>query len=62
MMKTLNCDLCEAMAEGESFEDWMKALQPHYMQAHADVMKDPSHGKAHMQKWMAQNRARFAAA
>lgn len=38
-MKTLKCDLCEVTAEGETFEAWMKALMPHYMQVHADMMK-----------------------
>lgn len=47
-MKTLKCDLCEVTAEGETFEEWMKALQLHYGEAHADVMNDPSHGKEHM--------------
>jgi len=32
------------------------------MQAHADVVNDPSHGKADMEKWMAENKARFEAA
>ena len=61
-MKSLQCDRCEFIAEGETFEDWMKALQPHYMQAHADVMNDPANGPEEMQKWMADNRARFDAA
>ncbi len=58
-MKTLKCDLCNATAEGETFEEWMKALQPHYMQAHAEVMSDQTRGKEHMEQWMAENRARF---
>lgn len=66
-MKTLKCDLCEVTAQGETFEEWMKALMPHYMEAHADVMK----GKAgltdeekqeEMKKWMAENKTRFDAA
>jgi len=61
-MKTLKCDLCEVTAEGETFEDWMKALHPHYMEAHADVMKDPNPDKEKMEKWMAENKARFEAA
>jgi len=61
-MKTLKCDMCEVTAEGETFEEWMKALRPHYMEAHADVMNDPSHGKGHMEKWMAENKERFDAA
>ena len=60
-MKTLKCDLCEVTAEGETFEAWMKALMPHYMQAHADVMNDPKNGKAEHEKWMVENKARFEA-
>ncbi len=66
-MKTLTCDLCEATAQGETFENWMKALMPHYMQAHADVMKGKANltdeeKKAEQMKWMAENKARFDAA
>ena len=60
-MKTLKCDLCEVTAEGETFEAWMKALMPHYMQAHADVMNNPSKTKEDQQKWMVENKARFDA-
>ncbi len=55
-MKTLTCDLCEVTAEGTTFEEWMKALQPHYMQAHPEVMSDP---KGDMDKWMTENKVRF---
>lgn len=61
-MKDLKCDLCDHVAQGETFEDWMMALMPHYMEAHADVMKDPEKGEEEKQKWMAENRARFDAA
>jgi hypothetical protein len=61
-MKTLKCDLCEATASGETFEEWMEALKPHYFSAHADVMKDPSKTQADMEKWMAENNVRFDAA
>ena len=61
-MTTLKCDLCEATADGDTFEDWMKALMPHYMQEHADVMNDSSKGEAEQQRWMAENRVRFDAA
>ncbi len=66
-MKTLKCDLCEVTAEGETFEEWMKALMPHYMEAHADVMKDihdktEEEMKKHQEQWMAENKARFEAA
>ena len=62
LMKTLKCDLCDATAEGESFEEWMSTLRPHYMEAHADVMSAASHTKEDMENWMAENRARFEAA
>ncbi len=58
-MKTLSCDRCEHLAKGESFEDWMQDLMPHYMEAHADFMKDPSNGEAERAAWMTENRARF---
>ena len=58
-MKILKCDLCEVTVEGETFEQWMTALQPHYMQSHVDVMNDPKNGKEEMEKWMVENKARF---
>ena len=61
-MKTLSCDLCDVTADGETFEAWMQALHPHYMEAHSDVMNDPANGKEAMEKWMADNKARFDAA
>jgi len=61
-MKTLKCDLCDVTADGETFEDWMKALYPHYAEAHADVMSDSSKTEEDRHKWMAENRARFDAA
>lgn len=65
-MKTLKCDLCEVTADGETFEDWMKALQPHYMQAHADIMKNHKNEtqeemNSKMNNWMVENKARFDA-
>ncbi len=58
-MKTMACDLCEHTAQGETFEAWMQALKPHYMDAHKDVMEDPANGKEEMMKWMMVNKARF---
>ena len=59
-MKTLKCDLCDQEAQGETFEEWMKALQPHYMEDHAEVMKNGT--EEERMKWMAENKARFNAA
>jgi len=59
-MKTLKCDLCEHETQGETFEEWMLALHPHYMEVHADVVKE---GTAEKRKqWMTDNKARFDAA
>ena len=63
MMITLKCDLCEVTAEGETFEQWMNALKPHYAEAHNDVMNSKKgtseEMEAEMMKWMADNKARF---
>jgi hypothetical protein len=66
-MKTLKCDMCEHEAQGETFEDWMTALMPHYMEAHADIMNNKAGAsKEEMDKgqakWMFDNKARFDAA
>ena len=61
-MKTLKCDLCDVTADGETFEDWMKALHSHYSDAHADVMSDSSKTEEDRKNWMTENRARFDAA
>ncbi len=60
-MKTLQCDLCEVTVKGETFEDWTRALIPHYMEAHTDVMNDPHKTKDDQQRWMLENRSRFEA-
>lgn len=60
-MKTLKCDLCQATAEGETFEMWMENLKSHYMTAHADVMSDSSKTKEDIMNWMVENRKRFEA-
>ncbi|TDI72324.1 MAG: hypothetical protein E2O85_00700 [Bacteroidetes bacterium] len=61
-MKTLKCDLCEVTAEGETFEEWMKALYPHYAEAHPEIMNDPAKSEEDREKWMAENKVRFEAA
>jgi hypothetical protein len=58
-MKTLKCDLCDTTVQGETFEQWMQNLMPHYMQEHADIMNDPNKTKEDQQKWMIDNKTRF---
>ena len=65
-MKTLKCDLCDHKAQGNTFEEWMEALKPHYAQAHADFMKQKGEQSkeeqmAGMQQWMSDNKTRFEA-
>jgi len=65
-MKTLKCDLCDHEAQGETFEEWMNNLKPHYAEAHADFMKQKGElpkeeQMTEMKKWMDENKARFDA-
>ena len=64
-MKKLKCDLCDYEAQGETFEEWMNALKPHYTEAHAEVVQSkkgtPEEMKLEMMKWMSDNKARFDA-
>lgn len=60
-MKNMSCDLCDATAEGETFEAWMRALMPHYVSAHANVMDDGTKTEADKERWMNEHRARFDA-
>lgn len=66
-MKKLKCDKCDFVAEGNTFEEWMMNLMPHYMQAHKEVVeasidKSEAEQEAEKQKWMEKNKARFDAA
>ena len=61
-MKSLKCDMCDHEESAETFDAWMEALKPHYMQAHPEVMTDSSKTQEDMQNWMAENKARFDAA
>lgn len=66
-MKILKCDLCDHEAQGETFEEWMSAMKPHYAEAHSDVMTGKAgltdeQKREEMMKWMAENKARFETA
>lgn len=66
-MKTLQCDLCEATAQGETFEQWMENMMPHYKEAHGDMMKSMSElpeeeQQAKKAEWMKEMGAKFDAA
>lgn len=62
-MKTLQCDKCEFVAQGETFDEWFKAMHEHYATAHADLVKEMmSQPKEEGEKWMAEARAKFESA
>lgn len=69
-MKALQCDLCEFVAQGETFDDWVQALAPHYIEVHADLHNrqlqldktDPKLSLEQRIAWADRNRARFDAA
>lgn len=59
-MKAMSCDLCEKEFSAENFEDWFKQMQGHYMQDHADFMKEAqSKSKEEGMKWMSDMKAKF---
>lgn len=64
-MKSLKCDLCDFVGQGETFEDWFTAMRAHYTDKHADWMKameTKPGAKEEGEKWMAEAKTRFAAA
>ena len=58
-MKTLSCDLCDHEVSAETFEEWMNALKPHYMECHREVVENQAGTKEEMmlamKKWMEDN-------
>lgn len=63
-MKTLTCDMCDQQAQGETFEEWMQNLMPHYKEAHADFMQkmgemSPEEQEKSKQEWMQKMKAAF---
>lgn len=63
-MKKLTCDLCDHEAQGETFEEWMNALKPHYAEAHKDFMMQKmtlpkEEQEKEMRSWMEENKERF---
>ena len=61
-MKALPCDVCAQGISAETFDDWFKLMQAHYMSEHADVMASMAgKPKGEGMKWMAEMRAKFEA-
>jgi len=62
-MKTMSCDMCDNKFSAETFEDWFKQMQSHYMSEHADFMKEAQQTKSKEDgmKWMAEMKKKFEA-
>lgn len=59
-MKTMKCDLCDAEFTAETFEDWFKQMQGHYMSEHSDFMKESQNkSKEEGMKWMSYMKTKF---
>lgn len=63
-MKKVKCPDCdpsvEAYYQGETAEEAMKQMYPHYMETHKDIMASAT--KEKMQEWMVKFKADFDAA
>ena len=54
-MKTMSCDMCKKEFSAETFEDWFKQMQGHYMTDHADFMEQAKNkSKEDGMKWMSE--------
>ncbi len=61
-MTTMKCDMCEQEFSAESFEEWFKQMQEHYMKDHKDFMEQAKNKtKEEGMKWMAEMKAKFDA-
>lgn len=59
-MKSMSCDLCETEFSADTFENWFKKMQSHYMADHADFMAQAQNkSKEEGMKWMADMKAKF---
>ncbi len=56
-MKTIMCIDCEKQFTGETPEDVMKAMMPHYMSDHKEVMDKGN--EEERTKWMAEFNKRW---
>ena len=56
-MKTITCLDCEVQFSGETKEELMKNMMPHYMEAHKDVMETGNEEKK--QVWFAEFERRW---
>ncbi|NVK25956.1 MAG: hypothetical protein HWE10_13600 [Gammaproteobacteria bacterium] len=61
-MKTMPCDLCSKPFTADTFDEWFKLMQTHYMEEHADFMEQAKNKtKEEGMQWMADMKAKFEA-
>ena len=59
-MKSMKCDMCEKEFQAQSFDEWFGQMKSHYMNDHADFMKESqNNSKEEGMKWMADMKAKF---
>lgn len=56
-MKTITCLDCQEQFQGETKEEIMNAMMPHYMSEHKDVMEAGNEEKK--KEWFAEFERRF---
>lgn len=56
-MKTITCIDCDMQFSGETKEELMKNMHPHYQEAHQDVMKAANEEK--MKAWFVELDSRW---
>ena len=59
-MKTITCIDCDKQFSGETKEEAMKAMHPHYMEDHKDVMANAN--EENKKEWFAELDRRWEAA
>ncbi|MFK8139327.1 MAG: hypothetical protein AB8E15_13285 [Bdellovibrionales bacterium] len=59
-MKSMQCDQCDSVFSAETFEEWFKLMQGHYMRDHSDFMKEAQNkSKEEGMRWMSVMKQKF---
>jgi hypothetical protein len=59
-MKSMKCDMCVKEFHAQTFEEWFKQMQAHYMSDHSEFMQSAQNkSKEEGMKWMADMKAKF---
>ncbi len=58
----MSCDICEKKFSADSFDEWFKLMQGHYMADHAAFMEQAKNkSKEEGMKWMSDMKTKFEA-